>query len=406
MSAEKEQLLREFGIWISFVTDLGKYDETIWDQHVDVGKWTLREITAHILRWDDYFFEAAIAKIEAGLPLTLKLLNFDEFNEEAKKYAKTIDLKELSRQAVRSRKRIIDTIASLQEEQYKAAYQDADGLPFIIDKYLKDFFWHDQHHIEQMKHRIHFRIEEMSFNGWPALQTVLYDGWLLRFAEGYTKRSNSIQAIYGNTLELEHKIRSCERLYQREGTRTVFKMTPFIQPASLDEELALRGYELLDPTLVKTLHLDHVKLPNQADIWMDNEISEAWLDTNRVFNRLTEEQSLVTQKMLEYSPLEKCFAILHDNGIPVASGLAVIEDGWIGLYDIVTDSEKRNRGYGEQLILHILQWGKSRGAKYGYLQVVKNNAPANRLYEKIGYELQYEYWYRAQQPNHIPNHLV
>jgi hypothetical protein len=29
--------------------------------------------------------------------------------------------------------------------------------------------------------------EELLLNMWPALQTKLYDGWILRFANGYTK---------------------------------------------------------------------------------------------------------------------------------------------------------------------------------------------------------------------------
>lgn len=30
--------------------------------------------------------------------------------------------------------------------------------------------------------------EELSFNSHPALQTQFYDGWVLRFANGYTKQ--------------------------------------------------------------------------------------------------------------------------------------------------------------------------------------------------------------------------
>ncbi|KRE54187.1 GNAT family N-acetyltransferase [Paenibacillus sp. Soil522] len=397
MATEKEQLLRSFGEWISFVTELANDDARVWNQSVATGKWTVREVVAHIARWDDYFYNEAIAKAAAGLPLTVKHLDYDTFNEAAKAYGKNASIEELAGQAAKSRKRIIDTVAELTNEQYEAAYEDADRHPFQMTQYIKDFIWHDQHHIEPIRKLKHFRLEQMSLNGWPALQTLIYDGWLLRFAEGYTKRSNSINPIYGHTLELDAKIRACEKRYEQQGIRTFFKITPFSQPASLDEELASRGYELIDQTIVKTVRLADVLSPSQADIWLENVPAEGWLDTLALFSGLTEEQRSITRKMLEQIVLEKCFAIVHENGIPVACGFAVIEDGWIGLYDIVTDPGNRNKGYGEQLILHLLQWGKGRGATDSFLLVVKNNAPANRLYEKIGYVPQYEYWYRARQ---------
>ena len=32
------------------------------------------------------------------------------------------------------------------------------------------------------------QMEERSMNAWPSLQTILDDGWVIRLANGYTKR--------------------------------------------------------------------------------------------------------------------------------------------------------------------------------------------------------------------------
>jgi N-acetylglutamate synthase len=67
--------------------------------------------------------------------------------------------------------------------------------------------------------------EELSLDAWLALQTKLYDGWILRFSNGYTKRSNSINPIYHSSLPLQEKIAKCEYEYQKQNLSVVFKLT-------------------------------------------------------------------------------------------------------------------------------------------------------------------------------------
>ena len=57
------------------------------------------------------------------------------------------------------------------------------------------------------------QFEEISNNAWPALQTIHYDGWILRFANGVTKRSNSVNMLYHSTLDPVEKIEFCEDIF-------------------------------------------------------------------------------------------------------------------------------------------------------------------------------------------------
>ena len=81
------------------------------------------------------------------------------------------------------------------------------------------------------------RIEELSLNAWPSLQTMSYDGWILRFADGYTKRANSVNPLYVSNLDLEEKIRFGESVYRARGLPVVYKMTSGVCPDHLDEIL-------------------------------------------------------------------------------------------------------------------------------------------------------------------------
>ena len=98
------------------------------------------------------------------------------------------------------------------------------------------------------------QIEEAGLNAWPSHQQVLYDGWLLRFADGYTKRANSVNPVYKSPLGIDEKIEACEGFYRKMGLPPVFRLTPLAQEA-LDPSLAARGYRVLHPTRVLTLDL-------------------------------------------------------------------------------------------------------------------------------------------------------
>ena len=92
-------------------------------------------------------------------------------------------------------------------------------------------------------------------NAWPAAQTLLYDGWVLRFASGYTRRANSIYPLYPSGLELDEKIRACEMLYRSQRLPVIFKMTAESQPGGLDDHLAGLGYQPEARTSVQLLDL-------------------------------------------------------------------------------------------------------------------------------------------------------
>jgi len=98
-------------------------------------------------------------------------------------------------------------------------------------------------------------LEELSLNAWPALHTLTVDGWLVRFANGYTRRANSVNPLYAPAGNVNDNIAACEALYAARGLPTVFKLTPDSQPPDLDDLLAQRGYTREAETSVQTLAL-------------------------------------------------------------------------------------------------------------------------------------------------------
>lgn len=241
-------------------------------------------------------------------------------------------------------------------------------------------------------------IEEFSINAWPALQTVLLDGWLLRFADGYTKRSNSISALYeGGELSLADKIARSEAVYEQAGQPAIFKITPFVHP-ELEPLLEQRGYRTIEPSLVMELD-DLSRVPDPTPeyrIRVEGAVTPAWVEELRTVGGLSERNGRTTIKLFERPLLRTGFFTLYDDEAPVACGLGAANEAYVGLFDIATHPERRNRGLGEQLLRHILVWAREGGTKRSCLMVLKDNPPANRLYEKLGYRTVYEYSYRQR----------
>jgi GNAT superfamily N-acetyltransferase len=237
------------------------------------------------------------------------------------------------------------------------------------------------------------RIEEASLNAWPALRQTLLDGWLLRFSNGFTKRANSIVPLYPVLEAMEDKVRHCENLYARERLKTIFRLTSLNDCTALDRFLADRGYELMDPTEVLTASLTELELEEPTHIRLLPR--EQWLEIYATLTAMPETASQLHGAILKGIQNECAYAALFSAEGPLACGLAVLEQHLVGLFDIYTHDHHRGQGHAAKLVGELLSWGRGNGADTSYLQMVSDNLPARRVYDKFGFRLTYEYWYRV-----------
>jgi ribosomal protein S18 acetylase RimI-like enzyme len=240
-------------------------------------------------------------------------------------------------------------------------------------------------------------IEECSLNALPSLQTIVYDGWLLRFAEGYTRRANSVNPLYPSTLELVDKVAYCEALYSAHKLPVVFKLTSAAEPPDLDLVLARGGYAREATTSVQTLDLAEYQMPFlETGVELETEVSERWLeDFCRLSQIDTARLPLIRQILGALTP-QVCFASLSEGDHVVSVGLGVLERGYLGLFDIATQEAQRRQGCATRVIRAVMGWGGALGAHTAYLQVMRENEPALALYAKLGFAEIYTYWYRTR----------
>jgi GNAT superfamily N-acetyltransferase len=241
-------------------------------------------------------------------------------------------------------------------------------------------------------------VEELTLNGWPCLQTVLYDGWVLRFADGYTRRANSANPLYASTLPLKEKVARCEDEYWGRGLNTVFKLTAASEPAGLDAFLDAHGYAAEATSSVQIADLTGLDRAPDPAVEIAERLPAGWVEEVCAAGGSSTRHAGTMAATLERIAPRAGFARLRVDGATAAVGLAVVERGYVGLFDIATLQAQRGRGLGTRLVGELLRWGREHGAHTGHLAVQCGNTPAEQLYAKLGFREVYRYWYRVKPP--------
>lgn len=237
----------------------------------------------------------------------------------------------------------------------------------------------------------------MSLSAWPALGLIVLDGWLLRFAGGYTKRANSVNPTFVGRLPAVDKIPTCETHYERLALPTIFRL-PSISPVpEVDGLLAERGYGRLDKTSVRLAKLGRALEIVDGAIEIGRTPSREWLETQRRWHDLDRDRMARHQAILAAIPHPTAFVALREEGTIAALGVAVLQGEFACLNDISTDPGRRRRGLGRRLTAALMGWARLSGAEAAYLQVVKTNRPALALYGQLGFDRElYRYHYRMR----------
>lgn len=238
-------------------------------------------------------------------------------------------------------------------------------------------------------------IEEMLLTSWPSFEEVFMDGWIVRFASGYTRRSNSVQAIYPSYCDTAEKVRRCEELYAAAGLSAAFKITPLAQSAQLDPTLESKGYRECHRTSVQVLDVlpKTVSGHGGADIVLAT--IDRWLDEFSTVSAKSEDKMKQHSAIVRSIPMPSCMMIAYQDGKPVACARGVLSGKYVGLYDVCTSQSARRNGFASHVIRAILSWASEHCAEHAYLCVEEENSPAIGLYGKLGFKNLYTYWYRA-----------
>ncbi len=231
---------------------------------------------------------------------------------------------------------------------------------------------------------------------WPAEEEKDYDGWRLRFADGFTKRANSVNGVGASTIDLSTKIAFCEAVYARRGLPPVFRITPFSEPAPLDRILEQRGYSRLDETHVLVQTLSENRAPSDGALDVRLASPADWANVHAVLQDRSSTERAQMIGLIQRMPAGVSPLVGIQGADAVSCCLSVVVGGWLGIFAMAVHEDVKRRGIGTSMLRYALDRGRDDGATRAFLQVQVDNAPAYKLYLKEGFTLAYPYWYRKR----------
>ncbi len=245
------------------------------------------------------------------------------------------------------------------------------------------------------------RIEDASLNASAPSQQFWLDGWLLRLSPGKARRARSINAVAAGTRPIDDKLHEAAQRFREAGLPMFVRITPFSQPAGLEQHLAQLGWFRIDETHVMVLPtLDAIDALRDAfDRPAGIEVAAAgpadYATAVGALRGSSAPQIAAHAQRLLQSPVPYTGLLWRRAGEVVACGQFAREGDLVGLYDIFTAPQARGAGLARSLCAALLAAAKGQGARSAYLQVDGANAAAQAVYRRLGFGVGYHYHYRC-----------
>lgn len=245
------------------------------------------------------------------------------------------------------------------------------------------------------------RAEAAGLNASAPPQQAQIDGWLIRLSPGKAKRSRCINALATGSLPLPDLLAQCRRAFDAADLPLILRITPFSQPADLDDQLAAMGWTAFDAADVM-VRASLADLPAAAalpaDLRFEARPAADYAETVGRLRGSTRREIDAHIERLLASPVPYQGFVLMRGPTLLACGQFAQEGDIVGLFDIFTPPEQRGHGHAALLCTELLRAAAVQGAQQAYLQVGTDNAVAQRLYQRLGFAFAYRYHYRSDDP--------
>jgi N-acetylglutamate synthase len=236
--------------------------------------------------------------------------------------------------------------------------------------------------------------EHRALGSWPAPESVPLGSWVLRAAEGFSSRANSVLAAGDPGVPFEAALERAVEFYTR---RALPVWAQVVTGSDAHTQFEHAGWVPARPGEDDTLfQLGSVALAARAlrgvaprRVEVGTTVPAAWLAADE----RARSHGAAALAVLE-GPAEVGFVSVHGDGGPLlARGRAALSGDWAGLTDIWVAPDQRRRGLALVVMQALVAWAAERGAGTAFLQVRADNPAGLALYDRLGFRTHHAYRY-------------
>lgn len=239
-------------------------------------------------------------------------------------------------------------------------------------------------------------LEAIAARGWRPAETGAVGGWVLRAAQGFTGRANSVLPLRAPGLPLDEALAAASTWYAARDLPLRVQV-PVESRRLLDAGLAEQGWPAEPDVHVMVGRLDVLSAGTGAArstatgpaVGIDTVPDGGWLGCYRGGAGASQaaRDLLVRHDRVGFASIRRGPQVL-------AIGRGAVDDAWLGITAVEVVAEHRRQGLAAAVMSALWEWGRAHGATRSYLQVSSDNAAACARYETLGYWRHHDYHYR------------
>ncbi|AYY15636.1 GNAT family N-acetyltransferase [Actinobacteria bacterium YIM 96077] len=240
-------------------------------------------------------------------------------------------------------------------------------------------------------------LESAATRGWRALESEHLGGWLLRAADGFTRRANSCLVLDHPERPLDQAIAEVEDWYRQRNLSPAFQLCGQLG-SELTPLLDARGWSRSEDVLVLTASNDDVRAGTRHELpaaQIAERPDEAWLRAYHYHGTPLPSHGL--EVLTNADTVAFASVLEHDDTVAIARGVVTEAPSgrrWLGVSAVEVKPHARRRGLGSHVVAELAEWAAGHDVHDAYLQVVEDNTAAQAAYRKLGFGDHHTYHYR------------